>query len=499
MIAVAPLIFSLASALVVAALSQRKEAKYLSVFLSALHLLLVSFIAASIYENGALALQMGGWKAPFGISFFVDELSAIMLWISSFLAFGIHLYSLGANDERENRSGFHFLLHFLMVGICGAFSTNDLFNLYVWFEVLLLSSFALMASSTERRALSGSIIYVIINLFGSALFLFSLGLLYNSTGTLNFADLLRLKEQGVLSSTVHTVATLLFVAFTLKAGVIPFAQWLPAAYPVAGISALSLFAGVLTKIGTYCLLRFVSAGLSSETSTLMPLLTGLSLITMLIGVLGAASSKGLRQILSYHCVSQVGYMTLAVSFGTANALAAAVFYMVHHMFVKSSLFLFTGWLEKKYGSSKLQDLGYLSRRGLLIIVFALPALSLAGIPPLSGFWAKLLILHEALALEAYISALFILLVGLLTLFSMSKIWSEAFQKSNEKLAKAREISRFESWSMGLPLAIFCLWILILGIFPKPFLSLAERAAVRLLNPVHTIESVIGSPVEGSNQ
>lgn len=491
MIAVGPLLLSLFSALVVAALGARPATRFVSVALSALHLGLATWLAAVVFDGGAVVLQMAAWKAPFGITFFIDGLAAIMIWISSFLAFGVHFYSLGSNGTSENRSGFPALYHFQMVGVCGAFATNDLFNLYVWFEVLLLASFALMASAADRKAISGTLIYVVLNLVGSAFFLFGLGLLYNSTGTLNFAELLALREAGALPATIEIVAGLLFVAFALKAGVVPFAQWLPASYPAASIASLSLFAGLLTKIGVYTLMRFVVLGLGTNGALLMPTLTFLSLATMLIGVLGAASSKSLRHILSYHIISQVGYMTLAVSFGTVGAMLGAIFYLVHHMVVKTSLFLVAGLIEKSYGSSRLEDLGGLSRtnRGL-VFFFAVPALSLAGIPPFSGFWAKLLVLRESLALNAMVSASFVIVVGLLTLFSMSKIWSEAFQKKPEQTLFPAPVDGASRFFMKAPLAMFCGWIILLGSYPKPFLELSRRAAESLVNPRQNIERVL---------
>jgi multicomponent Na+:H+ antiporter subunit D len=493
MIPVAALLYSLVSGIVMVALSRLKVARYISLALSAGHLVLVSYVASQVFREGPLALQVGAWAAPFGISFYIDGLSAIMLWVSSFLAFGVHIYALASNDSDEDAGGFHVFYHFLMAGVCGAFTTNDLFNLFVWFEVLLISSFALLSNSTHRKSFSGSLVYVVINLLGSALFVLGLGLLYNSTGTLNVADLMLLKSQAQMPATLQIVGALFLFAFAMKAGMLPLAQWLPASYPSAGISALALFAGLLTKVGIYTLMRFVALGFGETNSLFMPILTVASLATMLVGVLGAASSSSWRHILSYHIVSQVGYMTLAVSMGTLGAMTATIFYLAHHMVVKTSLFLVAGLIERRYGLDQLKALH--RKEPLVMLFFAIPALSLAGIPPLSGFWAKLLVLREALLLEWWISALFVLGVGLLTLFSMSKIWSEVFQKSADVASTPALAPNSRIWLMKLPLALFCIWILLLGLYPTPLLELSSTAAKQLMDNAQNISHVLpkGSP------
>jgi multicomponent Na+:H+ antiporter subunit D len=493
MMPVAALLVSLVSGILIAGLRRFRWSRPLSFVLSSLHLVVVSFVALRVFDSGPMSLQVGAWAAPFGISFYVDGLSAIMLWISSFLAFGVHLYSLGSNEADEDQAGFHLFIHFLMVGVCGAFSTNDLFNLFVWFEVLLISSFALLGTSAHKKMLSSSLVYVIINLLGSALFVLGLGLLYNSTGTLNFADLLLLKEKGPLPPTTQVVTALLIVAFAMKAGLVPFAQWLPSSYPAAGAAALALFAGLLTKVGVYTLMRFVAVGLGDTNPLFLPILTVASLATMLIGVLGAASSYSWRHILSYHIVSQVGYMALGLSMGTVGAMTAVIFYLVHHMIVKTSLFMVSGMIEKRYGSEQLVALH--RKAPLLVIFFAIPALSLAGIPPLSGFWAKLLVLQEALHLGWWISALFVLVVGLLTLFSMSKLWSEVFQRAPEMNQAPPPLKAGSSFLMSAPLALFCLWILFLGLTPGPLVGLARIAAEQLLDHSKNI-SIVQPQVPG---
>ena len=493
MMPVAALLYSLLSGVLMVALSRFRAARYISLALSAGHLALVSFIGYQIFNEGPQALQVGGWRAPFGISFYVDGLSAIMLWVSSFLAFGVHIYSMASNNSEEDAGGFHVFYHFLMAGVCGAFTTNDLFNLFVWFEVLLISSFALLSNSTHRKSISGSMVYVVLNLLGSALFVLGLGLLYNSTGTLNVPDLMLLRSQGQVPATLQIVGAMFLFAFAMKAGVLPLAQWLPASYPSAGISALALFAGLLTKVGIYTLMRFVALGFGETNSLFMPILTVASLATMFVGVLGAASSSSWRHILSYHIVSQVGYMTLAVSMGTLGAMTATIFYLAHHMVVKTSLFLVAGLVEKRYGIDQLKALH--RKEALLMLFFAVPAMSLAGLPPLSGFWAKLLVLREALALEWWTSALFVLVVGLLTLFSMSKIWSEVFQKSAEAPSALPSGPDSRVWLMRLPLALFCIWILLMGLYPAPFVELASTAAKQLMDNAQNISHVLpgGSP------
>ncbi len=422
-------------------------------------------------------LQVGGWPSPVGISLRVDLTSALMIWISSLITLGVHFYSLStlvSVDALETK-GFHSVWHFLAAGVYGSFSTGDLFNLFVWFEMLLLASFVLMSMGGRHWRLRGNIYYVIINLVGSAIFLLGLGFLYNSTGTLNFEDLQQLEIAGY---TKHIAALAFLIAFGMKAAVFPFYSWLPASYPTTAIAPLSIFAGLLTKVGVYALLRFFGSPSILQAEWIGPLLFIVAGLTMLLGVYGAAVKMTMRKILAFHIVSQIGYMILGIAIGGKVGLTVAIFYLMHHMVVKTNLFLITGAIEFTQKQSDLKKVGGLARQHPWIAAgFAISALSLAGVPPFSGFWAKLFTLYAAASYEAYISLTVGIVCGLLTLFSMIKIWNNAFLKELKPKSTPR---RSLPWTMGLPIFVFCLWIIFIGLNPKWLLALSEQAAMQLL-------------------
>jgi len=476
---IAALPLSLALGFAILSFFTRYRAPYLSVAGSFVLFLVNTWILISCARGEIFSLQAGGWEAPYGISFHLDLLGALMVWISSFLILGVHIYTLStlSSVESEKTKGFHSVWHLLAAGVYGSFSTADLFNLFVWFEVLLLASFVLMGMGGKPWRLKANLYYVLINLSGSAVFLLGLGFLYNGTGTLNFEDLKQVESAGF----ARDVATLaLLIAFGMKAAIFPLYSWLPASYPSTPIGPLSLFAGLLTKVGVYTILRFLGTPSILQTPWLSSILFPLACLTMVLGVYGAASQMTMRKILSFHIISQIGYMILGIAVGEVLGLAAAIFYLMHHMVVKTNLFLVAGVVETIYGTSDLKRIGGVGRRHpWLAGCFAISALSLAGIPPLSGFWAKLFTLYGAAASEAYFSLALGMFVGLLTLFSMMKIWNEGFLKEIENVQEATGIPL----SMMIPIVVFSFWTISLGLYPGWLLSLSETAALELLGGV----------------
>ena len=449
------------------------------------------------FENQILHTAVGAWAAPFGISFYIDSFSALMIWISSMLFFVVHVYSLASPESTNSYWAHNLSWNTLAAGVYGAFSTNDLFNLFVWFEVLLLSSYILFSwSFTDTKASlsakvkgrKGLISYLILNIIGSSVFLFGLGILYSSTGTLNFADLLQITREEVSGSVVLAGFCLTF-AFAMKAGFFPLFNWLPSSYPNGPISAVALFAGLLTKVGIYALVRFFLPNSPLSSESLMAILMVSANLTMLLGVYGAATHFTLRNILSFHIVSQVGYMALGFAIGTTTALSATIFYLLHHMVVKTNLFLIAGAVYKARGTDELKNLGGLLKSNpWLAAAFAVSALSLAGLPPFSGFWAKFFILFSAGKSEAYWGLGIGLFVGLFTLFSMLKIWNEAFLKPAPEDASA---SLLIPKAYAIAILILTVWTIGLGLRPSTLTKISDFAAAQVLesqNYLETIES-----------
>lgn len=447
-----------------------------------------------VLGGGILVAQMGDWPAPFGISLVADRLAAVMVMITGIVAVAVSVYALADIDLRRQRFGFHPLFHILITGICGAFLTGDLFNLYVWFEVMLIASFALLVLGGERAQIDGAVKYVALNLISTVMFLSAVGLLYGMTGTLNMAELhLRVREvenTGLLSA----VAMLFLVAFGIKAAIFPLFFWLPAAYHTPPVAVSAVFSALLTKVGVYALIRVFTLIFTHDVGFTHTTMLIVAALTMVTGVLGAAAQTEIRRILSFHIISQIGYMILGLALFTPLGLIGAVFYLVHHIIVKANLFLVSGVANRLGGSFDLNSLGGLyAERGWLAILFLIPAFSLAGFPPLSGFWAKLLLIQASIEVEAYWVAAVALVVGLLTIYSMTKIWNQAFWRPRPegRAAPAAAISRGDLLLLSLPIAAMALLTLIIGIWVQPFLTVAGEAAAELLDPRHYVEAVLG--------
>lgn len=447
----------------------------------------------SIATGGEIiAGQAGGWAAPYGITLVIDRLSAVMVAITGIVGLATVLVAQARDTDPARGRDFHPLLHGLLVGVCGAFITGDVFNLYVWFEVLLVGSFALIVLGGGRRRLSGTVVYVVLNLVATMMFLLAAGLLYGASGSLNMAELAHLFASGEVPATANAAVGLMLVAFSIKAALFPVFGWLPASYHLAWTPISALFAGLLTKVGVYALIRLVTL-LWPDSGIAHEVLLWVACATMLIGVLGAAAQTEVRRILSFHIVSQVGYMILGLALATPLALAGAVFYLIHHIVVKANLFFIGGIAARLTSAERLAAMGGLyAHAPWLAILFAIPALSLAGIPPLSGFWAKFVLVKASLDASAWIAATVALLTGIFTLLSMSKIWNEAFLKPHPGGEGAlRRVAglRPALWAISALAAM----TVAIGLLAGPVMDYASAAAEQLAAPQGYIDAVLGTP------
>ncbi|GAB4175209.1 MAG: Na+/H+ antiporter subunit D [Terrimicrobiaceae bacterium] len=466
----------------------------------------VGLLAASLWllvevggRRGVLVVRFGDWPAPFGIVMAADLLAAIMVLVSAAIGLAVAVYSVADIDERRIKYGYFAFLNFMMLGVCGSFLTGDIFNMFVWFEVMLISSFVLMTLGGERPQMEGAVKYVVLNLISSSIFLAACGILYAKTGTLSLADL-AVRSKDLVEPQLLTVTALMFlVAFGLKAGVFPLFFWLPASYHTPPVAVSAVFAGLLTKVGVYALIRMFTLIFDNDLLFTHSVLLGIAGFTMLVGVLGAVSQYDVRRLLSFHIVSQIGYMVLGLALFTPLALAGTIFYLFHHIIVKANLYLISGVMQKYGGSFDLKKLGgLLSATPLLAILFFIPAMSLGGIPPLSGFFAKFAIVKASLAGDtmfgwvALVLAAVALAVGLLTLFSMTKIWAEAFWKSPATEPSPENVPVVTRFLLLSPVAVLAALTVVIGLAPQFFFQLAERAAAQLLEPSVYIQAVLGS-------
>jgi len=453
-------------------------------------------LAVEVLPEGMAVLRVGNWPAPFGITLVADGLAVVMVLMSGVMALLMALFSGASIEARRLRDGYYFLYFVLLAGVNGAFLTGDLFNLYVWFEVLLIASFVLMVIGGNRGQIDGAVKYVTMNLLGSVIFLSAVGLIYGKTGTLNMADLARRMPEFENIPLRQAAAGMLLVAFGVKAGAFPLFSWLPASYHTPPHVVTTLFSALLTKVGVYALIRCMTLIFAVDQPYFQPLFLTIAALTMVTGVLGAVAQYDFRRLLSFHIVSQIGYLLFGLALFTVSGIAATIFFMVHVMAAKGALFVVSALAHFLRGTSDLKKLGALAEtRPALAWLFALPALSLAGLPPFSGFIGKLALIRAGLEAETYLLVAVSLCVSILTLYSMTKIWNEAFWKpvpdSQAGPLVEQRLSVRRVLGVAVPGVAMALFSVGLSVFAQPCLEMAHAIAAQLMNPAGYVTAVLG--------
>ena len=459
---------------------------------SIVYLAVAVVLLERVANQGIQAVQKGDWIAPFGITLVADMFSAIMVATTGVVTLVIVIYSLGTMDRGREAYGYYPLLNILIMGVSGAFLTGDIFNLFVWFEVLLISSFVLLALGGERAQLEGAIKYVTLNLVASAFFLAAVGILYAMAGSLNMADLSQRLGDVAQPGLVTTLAILFLVAFGIKGAIFPLFFWLPASYHTPPVAVSAIFGGLLTKVGVYALIRVFTLLFLNNVDYTHTIILWAGGITMVTGVLGAVAQYEFRRLLSFHIVSQIGYMVMGLGFFTPLALAGTVFFIVHNIFVKTNLFLVSGVSHRFHGTFDLKKLGGLYRsHPWVAMLFLLSAFSLAGVPPLSGFFGKLVLIKAGLGIGQFVLVAAALGVSLLTLFSMTKIWAEAFWKPLPAETAVNAPGNGMALMLG-PIVTLAVLAVVMGVAAGPFFDLAQQAGNELTNPEPYIRAVLGA-------
>jgi len=444
---------------------------------------------------GPIALPVGNWSAELGIVLVLDLLAAVMLGLSSFTALAAILYGFAELRPRIEHPLRLPLVQFLVTGINLAFLTGDLFNLFVAFEVMLISSYALLTLEADDWDVKQAFPYLAVNLVGSTLFLCGAGLAYRLFGTLNFAGIAARAPALGDDPRVTVLALLLLVVFGLKAGVFPLYYWLPNSYPVLPAPLAALYSGMLTKVGVYVLLRVLGTVLPHELTGVHALLAWLAGATMIFGVFGALSRNFIRGILSYHILSQIGFMVLAIGLFTELAFAACIFYIIHHIIVKSSLFLVGSTAALLNRTDNLDRMGNLWRdTPWLGVLFLLQALSLAGLPPLSGFWGKYAILVVGLEQGEYVLVGLAIAASILTLLSMLKIWNAAFWGGGPDRPVLLADYRWKRQTLTVTGMVAV--SLAIGLGAEGVFRLAGRAATQTLDQVGYTRAVFSVTAKG---
>ncbi len=470
--------------------------KAVALFSSLVLTIWVFWLLFHVDANGVQVVIIGGWMAPWGIAFVADRLTCIMLCLSSGLGMLVQLYSFWTVTEQQQRYFFYPLMQAMLLGVNWSFITGDVFNLFVAYEVMLMASYGMMMVGASPAQVRQTLKYIAINSIGSTLFVVGCGVVYATVGTLNMADLAVRTAQitGQRAGMVTAASMLLLLVFALKAATFPLIYWLPDSYPVVPPGINGYFAGILTKVGVYSLLRvFVLCFRQEGSQFALDVLLFLSGLTMLLGVLGAMCRWDIRRILSWHIISQVGYMVMGIGLAGSPdprvvqlAVAGTIFYVVHHIVVKSCLFLVGGIAERVSGSQHLKEMG-----GVLDLapgaggLFIVAALSLAGMPPFSGFLSKLVLAQAGLAGGNYVVVSVAVVTSFLTLYSMSKIWSYAFWSEPRRKTP---LARYRG--MMVPTAVLVAFTIVMGTFAQPFLGLATRAAETLTKPDEYIRVVL---------
>lgn len=439
-----------------------------------------------VKEGGIQTLQLGGWEAPFGISFVGDMFSALLLLATSIVAVCCLIYAFPSIGRKQEKLYFYPLFLFLITGVNGSFLTGDLFNLYVFFEVFLVASYVLITLGGTGRQLRESLKYIFTNIIASAFFLIGVAYLYSMTGTLNLAHLsVRIAEVGQ-DGMITTVALLFLIVFALKAGLLLF-FWLPGSYSVPPTAIAAIFAALLTKVGIYAMIRMFTLIFYHEPQITHLIIGILAAVTMILGGLGAIGFGDLRKIITYNVVISVGFIMLGLVSFTHEGLMGSIYYLLHDILIKALIFLIGGTVIHLTGTSRLKDISGLIRlHPQLGWMFFIAVLSMVGIPPLSGFLGKVFTIQGTFEAGYYWLGGIGLLASLFILYSMIKMFMNAFWGET---ILSQEEEKGTTKGLLLPIALLTIASLALGIGAEGIAGYVAQAAEELLNPNLYIQAV----------
>jgi multicomponent Na+:H+ antiporter subunit D len=449
-------------------------------------LLAAALLLARTRSGGAIVMKFGGWDRPFSVTFVADALSAALCTAAGIVALAVAIFARADVRARRRRAGFDPLFLGMLVAVNGAFLTGDLFNLYVWFELMLVTALGLVTLDRRPAQIDGALRYAAMSMMGATFMLLGIGLLYGEAGTLDLMHLSTTLAGRAPSVTSSVAAYLLLAGLVLKAGMFPFFFWLPASYHTAPISVGAALAGLLTKVAFYACLRVFTVVFGVGTGTavvsgLPPLFALLAAATMLVSVLAAIAQVDVRRLLAFHVMGQVAYLMMGLALASLQGNTAAIFYTVHTMLVQAGLFLGAGAIARAGGGYDLRGLGALIREHpRFSVLFAVLALSISGVPPLSGFWAKALVIDAAfrsgISGAGWLVAV-ALVTGFLTLYSMSVVWTQAFWRPRTREGhRARAIPP----AMVAGVALLAACTLGLGLAIEPAIRLSRVAATQMV-------------------
>lgn len=479
---VVPVLLCLAGAALLAALPKRAGLQAIAAGIVLLAALAADVgLLSHVLAAGPLAVTMGGWMPPFGISFVADSVGTGFALVSAFVAFAVVLALQGDEASRAMRSGSYPLLLVLVAGASGASLTGDIFNLYVWFEVMLIAALGLVALAGNPVQIEAAIKYGILNLIATTLLLAAIGLLYGLLGTLNMADIARVSPNADRAA-LATIAGLLVFSLSIKAAAFPVNTWLPASYHAPPPALSALLGGIPTKIAVYALLRILVMLLPSVRDLLSPILLVVGIAGALAGPLMALGETRLRRAVGFLLVGSISVALFGIPHAQTLATSGALGYALSSMLTIAALYLVSGLIEQATGTEDLRQMGglYAAHTGLSLL-FGVAILAFAGVPPFLGFWPKLLLLQGLIGEGDWLMAITLLANSLLTLIASARLWSQiSWRPGDHGPATVR--------GRGGPVLLTGT-ILLLGVAPGILLQTALAGGRLLLAPAPYLAAV----------
>lgn len=496
----APILAHMITAVLLLFFWQKVQAqKIISIIGNSIAFLLCLRLFFATQQNGFLTLQAGNWNAPFGITFISDSFSSIMVLLTAIISLTVGIYSTAALNVSRIKFGYFFIFHFLIMGLLGAFLTGDIFNLYVWFEVVIISSFVLLTLGGKKMQMEAGIKYVTMNMLASIIFLTAIGILYGITGTLNMADLSLKVAQIENKGLVSVTAILFFAGFGIKSAVFPLYFWLPSSYHTPPSAIAAIFGGLLTKMGIYAMIRVFTLIFQPD-DFIKNLFIGIAVMTMITGALGTVNKRSVRRLISYLIVCHIGYLIGGLGLYTEIAMTGVIFYLIHDVIVKSNLLMITGVIQKIRETIDMTRLGGLAKDyPKLSVVIAVALFSLVGIPPLSGFWPKIQFFGESLKAEEYILLASFVIASFVTLFVIARMWSEVFWKESpkpltDKIDHFADLGFLKKFQLVAPITILSFVSLYIGLNAEAIYEIAQKTAYQLMDPSAYIDAVLNHKI-----
>ncbi|MEK5236538.1 Na+/H+ antiporter subunit D [Paenibacillus sp. FSL L8-0470] len=484
---VLPILIPLCTAVILIFLKERiRLQRWISSASGLLNIVIAAVLVSRVHDQGIQTLQMGGWSPPYGIVFVGDMLASLLLLTASLASFAILLYSFRSIGEERERFYYYTFFHFLLVGVYGSFLTGDIFNLFVFFEVMLISSYALISIGGTKLQLRETSKYLLINIVSSTLFVAAVAYLYAAVGTLNMAHLSQRIAEAGQGGVLNVIAILFLIVFSLKAGLFLF-YWLPGSYSAPPAAVRALFGALLTKVGLYAIIRTFTLLFVNDPGFTQPWIAWMAAATMILGGLGAVAYQDIPRILNYNVIISVGFVAFGLAVGTPDSLNGAVFYLLHDMLAKALMFILGGMIISAAGTEHLKNMGGMIRKyPLLGWMFFILALALVGIPPLSGFAGKVLIIRGGLDNGMLTLSLIGLASSFLVLYSLMKVFRLAFW-GNEPETELPKVNLKSASAVAAGLLVL---VIAMGIGAEWVYTYVSQAGDILVSPGLYIEAVM---------